>query len=275
MTNYKEQIVGIAISKRLQGRPIEARYKSLESLCDYSLYKSILTQENLKDAERTLEILDKMGVTFIPYTSNLFPNALRSEPSAIAGLYVKTNQPLNGLFCYKENSLTWAVIGTRDISVYGKYATIHVVNKIKEEGANDVIVSGLSLGVGAVAHKTAIECGLKTIAVVATGLDTVYPFANKSLAEDIIENGGALISQFAPGTAPAAINFLMRNAEIAKLSHKIVVTESKLRGGAIVTARHAYDFSKPVLAVPGRVDDMRSVGCNWLIAQGIANIWNK
>lgn len=164
-----------------------------------------------------------------------------------------------------------AVIGTRDPSPYGREYTMKIVSLLAQSSLNPVIISGLAMGVGTIAHRSALSNGLQTVAVLPTGIDSVYPLQNKELAEKIQEDpGSALLTQFPEKTVPMAINFLVRNYVIAALSDLVIVVESKVKGGAIVTARYASEYNIPIIAVPGRVDDLRSQGCNELIRERIA-----
>lgn len=165
------------------------------------------------------------------------------------------------------------IVGTRDISPYGKAKTRRIVEALSKNPARPVVISGLALGVDTEAHLAALDNGMPTVAVLPTGLDTVYPQVNRELAKRITQTPGCcLMTQFPDETAPMAINFFSRNAVMATMADLVIVVESKPRGGAIVTARYAYDQGIPVLAIPGRVDDVRSQGCNALISTGIATM---
>ena len=166
-----------------------------------------------------------------------------------------------------------AVIGTCDPSPYGRDMTKRIVEALADNPAKPIIISGLAIGVDTRAHACALQAGLPSVAVMPTGIDNVYPFQNKSLAEKIASApGSCLISQFDDDEAPIALNFLLRNSVIATISDLVIVVESKAKGGAIMTAKYAHDLHVPVLAVPGRIDDRRSAGCNDLITKGAADI---
>lgn len=155
-----------------------------------------------------------------------------------------------------EDVLRIAIVGTRDISPYGKECTKRIINALAKNLTKPFIISGLP-----------------AIAVLPTGLDTIYPYQNRSLAEDIASTPrSCLLSQFPEKTAPTPIHFLSRNNVIAAISDIIIVVESKSKGGALVTARYGYDLGAKVFAVPGRIDDIRSAGCNELIRKGLASI---
>ena len=134
-----------------------------------------------------------------------------------------------------------------------------------------MIVSGLALGTDICAHRTALECGLPTIGVMATGPESIYPYRNESTARQMISTPGcALITDYPPGTAPLAIHFLRRNRIIAGLSQATILIESKIKGGGMMTSRLAFSYSREVYALPGRADDIRSQGCNRLLREKVA-----
>lgn len=134
-----------------------------------------------------------------------------------------------------------------------------------------LIVSGLALGTDICAHLEAMESGLPTVAVMATGPEAVYPYRHRAYAERMASTPGcALITDYPPGTAPLAIHFLRRNRIIAGLSDSTILVESRIKGGGMMTARLAYSYNREVYALPGRVDDSRSQGCNLLIKSKIA-----
>lgn len=164
-----------------------------------------------------------------------------------------------------------AVIGTRDMSPQGKAYTIQIVSALAERDDKPVIISGLALGIGAIAHRAALQAGLPTVAVMATGLNKVYPTIHTGLAEDIASSeGSGLLTQFPDQTAPMPFNSLYSNRTLALLCDAVIVVESRTKGGAMDTARLAFDRDIPVYAVPGRPDDIRSSGCNELIRNRMA-----
>lgn len=166
-----------------------------------------------------------------------------------------------------------AVIGTRDPSPYGIAMTESIVEALSRNPQKPIILSGLAMGVDTRAHKAALEHGMATVAVMATGLDQVYPYRNTELAGAMTKTKDCgLLTQFPDQTAPMAINFLIRNTTLALLSDLVIVVESKEKGGAMVAAKLAWDAGIPVLAVPGRIDDTRSAGCNALINLGQAKM---
>jgi len=166
----------------------------------------------------------------------------------------------------KENCL--AVVGTRRCSSYGKEAAFKIVSDLVESGLT--IVSGFAPGIDTIAHKTAIEKGKRTIAVLGTGLDrkSIYPKENLKLVEKILESGGALISEFKPGTHGTKYTFPKRNRIISGLSLGVLVIEARLRSGSLITAEYAKDQKRKIFALPGSIFSQTSKGCHFLIKNG-------
>ena len=163
------------------------------------------------------------------------------------------------------------MVGTRDLSPYGKEWCEKAVTAIASGNEKPCIISGLALGTDICAHRTALDNGLPTIGVMATGPETVYPYRHKEFAERLWQTPGcALVTDYPPGTAPLAIHFLRRNRIIAGLADATILIESKSRGGGMTTSRLAFSYSRDVYALPGRADDVRSQGCNRLIREKIA-----
>lgn len=212
----------------------------------------------------------------INFESKEGKNLFRNRDNAVREIQYPNNPPT---FRFKgdlsalmdENRPRVAIIGTRDMSAQGKDYTIQIVSALAEWEHKPVIVSGLAFGIDAIAHRAALQAGLPTVAVVATGLDTVYPYRHTGLAEDITSSeGSGILTQFPDKTEPLAFNFLYRNRTLALLCDAVIVVESRSKGGAMVTAKLADDFDIPVYAVPGRPDDIRSRGCNELIHDKVA-----
>lgn len=166
----------------------------------------------------------------------------------------------------KDNSL--AVVGTRKCSEYGKSTTKSIIQDLSLYDI--VIVSGLALGIDAVAHRSALENNIPTTAVLGGSVDdsSIYPSINRSLAKRILENNGLIISEYPKGSSTFPSNFLERNRIIAGLSKGTLVIEAPVRSGALSTARHAYEENRSVYAVPGNIDSYISDGTNHLIKQG-------
>ncbi len=161
-----------------------------------------------------------------------------------------------------------AVVGARAATAYGLRVARELARELAGQGF--AVVSGLALGVDAAAHEGALEAGGATVAVFASGLDRVHPARHRGLAERIVAAGGTLVSEFPPGTPPLRGHFPRRNRLISGLSRAVVVVEARLRSGSLITARHALDQGREVLAVPGPVDAPTSAGTNELLRHGAA-----
>lgn len=236
----------------------------------YSKYRGRICGEELDRAEAALSATRASGGDFIGMTSDCYPERLRNCEDAPVGLFVRGGSPPGEVF---GRGHYVAVVGTRDITPYGEQWCGDIIRTLAESGAEPCIVSGLAYGTDIAAHRTAVECGLPTIAVMATGPDTVYPSRHRDFAERIAGLPGcALVTDYPPGTAPVAVNFIRRNRIIAGLSDSVILVESAVKGGGMMTCRLAFSYDRAVFALPGRGDDIRSQGCNHLIREGVAEI---
>lgn len=234
----------------------------------YSRYKGKLNRRILEDAAEELEALSCHDIRFTGYTEPEYPELLVECEDAPLGLYVRSRTPAGRLFAPGRRI---AVVGTRDISPYGQEWCSRIVNGLGTSPERPAVISGLALGTDICAHREAVASGLPTIAVMATGPDAVYPYRHREFAEELASTEGcALITDYPPGTAPLAIHFLRRNRIIAGLSEATVLVESRIKGGGMMTARLAFSYNREVYALPGRVDDPRSQGCNHLIKEKVA-----
>jgi len=166
----------------------------------------------------------------------------------------------------QQRSAVVAIVGTRKPTAYGKEVTFKIAYDLAKKGV--IIVSGLALGVDAIAHKAALEAGGTTIAVLANGLDSIYPVTKQQMAGAIIKSGGAIISEYPPGTPARDFQFLARNRIVSGIADAVIVTEAASRSGTLATVAHALDQNKEVFAVPGNITSPMSVGPNRLIQQG-------
>lgn len=234
----------------------------------YSRYRKSLQISAVEKEAKELEKLAEKGICFLGWNEEAYPDLLRQCEDAPAGLYIRSMTPPEELFRPRKEI---GIVGTRDLSLYGREWCMKTVEAMAETKVKPRIISGLALGTDICAHKTAVECGLETIAVMATGPETIYPARHREFALRLCETPGcALITDYPPGTAPLAIHFLRRNRIIAGLSEALLLMESKIRGGGMMTSRLAFSYSRDVYALPGRVDDIRSQGCNYLIRNKIA-----
>lgn len=159
-----------------------------------------------------------------------------------------------------------AIVGSRKVSPYGRHVTQRLAESLARAGV--VIVSGLALGVDAIAHKACLEAGGKTIAVLPTSLDSIYPSSHRHLAEAIVRQGGALVSEYAPGMPGLKKNFIERNRLVSGISDAVLITEAAIKSGTLHTANYALDQGKTVMAVPGNVTSPTSEGTNNLLKSG-------
>jgi len=214
--------------------------------------------------------LRENGQLFIAYNDEEYPSSLAECPDCPLGLYVNPGGPLTAIFDLRPMV---AIVGTRNISPYGKEWCARLVKAMSETSYPPQIVSGLAYGADAVAHESALTFGLGTVGVMATGLDKIYPNAHEYLASRIVASPlGALVSDYPYGTSPLALNFLRRNRIIAGLCQAVIVIESMKKGGSLVTARYAVEYDRELYALPGRIDDIRSSGCNSLISSKMAEL---
>jgi len=165
-----------------------------------------------------------------------------------------------------------AIVGSRSATITGIEFTKYIASNLVQQGM--VITSGLALGIDAAAHTGALIHTASTIAVVATGLDIVYPSRHRQLARKIIAQGGLIISEFLPETGARAGHFPRRNRLISGLSLGVLVVEAEIKSGSLITARCALEQNREVFAVPGSVNNPKSKGCHWLIKQGAKLIDN-
>lgn len=234
----------------------------------YSKLRERIGRADLDKSYEEYIRLSSRGYRFVSISSPEYPEVLRDCPDAPILLYIRGGGDLGPLL----NKRTFiSVVGTRDISLYGKECCERIIHSLSLAEEKPCIVSGLALGVDICAHMTALACGLETIAVSPVGVDDIYPRRHSVAADKICNReGSALITDFPPGTAPVAHNFLRRNRIIAGMSSATILIESKLKGGGAMTARLASEYGRRVFCVPGRIDDIRSAACNALIAGQVA-----
>lgn len=179
----------------------------------------------------------------------------------------KKPQKLHYIGALPESRLpSLAIVGTRKPTSYGKEVTHRFAYELAKQGV--VIVSGLALGVDAIAHRAALEARGTTLAILGNGLPTIQPATNRQLAKDIVENGGAIISEYEQDTPALSHHFLERNRLVSGLSDAVLITEAAARSGTLNTASHALEQGKDVFVIPGNITSPMSLGCNQLIKQG-------
>ncbi len=201
-----------------------------------------------------------MEVKKLTLKSPLFPAqlaAIHNPPQLL--YYVGDIQPLLG-------QPRLAIVGSRKVSAYGKSVTHKLALQAAEQGI--VIVSGLALGVDGLAHEAALQAGGKTIAVLPSGLDKVYPSSHQQLAERIVQQGGALISEYSADAIAFKTNFVERNRLVSGISDAVLVTEAAAKSGSLHTANFAKKQGRTLMAVPGNITSELSYGTNNLIKSG-------
>lgn len=215
-------------------------------------------------AEKELNFIEKYSIKAHAFLDKSYPNRLKQCEDAPLVIFQKGGENLN-------RSVHISIVGTRKASEYGKHYCHKIITDLKDQGINPIIISGLAYGIDSCAHKAALDNDLETWAVLGHGLDRIYPAQHKNLAKSILEKG-SLITEFTHGSFPAPSNFISRNRIIAGLSDLTIVIESARKGGSLVTADLAFGYNREVMAVPGRIGDSKSEGCNLLIKSNKASM---
>lgn len=220
-------------------------------------------QKLLAKAEGIIETSIKKDFTIQTSLHPNFPQRLKLQEDGPVVLFSKGQSDLNF-------ERTVGIVGTRSATSYGKEVTKRIVEHLLPY--QPAIISGLAYGIDIEAHRAAIHFGLPTLAILGSPIDQIYPAVHRSTAEALQENG-ALISEYAPGSKMVPGNFPARNRIIAGLSDALIVVEAAKKGGALITAEIAYSYDKDVFAVPGNLQSQYSEGCNHLIKKMKANIY--
>ena len=227
------------------------RASSIKHFADFSL------------VEEEIKFIEKYAITPLFLNHSGYPKRLLNCYDPPTMLYYKGNADLN-------TERIVAVIGTRNNSAYGKEVTEKLITALQQ--ANVLIVSGMALGIDVIAHKAALENGLPTVGVLAHGLQTIYPALHKNLAKDMVMKGG-LLTEFTHNTKPDKHNFPRRNRIVAGMADATIVVETAIKGGSMITAELAGSYNRDVFAVPGKVTDTKSSGCNYLIQNNKAVLY--
>lgn len=217
--------------------------------------KSIKEFNAFDKAAEEIEFINKYKIRPLFITDKNYPQRLLNCYDSPAMLYYRGNADLNA-------SKIIAIVGTRNHDEYGKNVTEKFIEALA--GENILIVSGLAHGIDSIAHKAALKNNLQTIGVLAHGLDRIYPPQNSSLAKQMLAHGG-LLTEFTSYTKPDKQNFPLRNRIVAGISDAIIIAETGIKGGSLITAELGNSYNKDVFAFPGRTTDPKSEGCNFLI----------
>ena len=217
---------------------------------------SIAAFKDFSKAEEEIKFIEKYKIKPLFLTDNDYPKRLLNCYDSPTLLYYKGEADLNA-------AKIVAIIGTRSHTEYAKQVTEKLVKELAAQ--NITVVSGLAFGVDAIAHKAAVKNDLPTVGVLAHGLDQIYPAEHTGLAKDIVKHSGGLLTEFRSKSKPDKHNFPTRNRIVAGMSDATVVIETSLKGGSMITAELANSYNKDVFAIPGKVTDTKSAGCNYLI----------
>ena len=232
------------------------------------LAKRMLPAETFKQLAkaRTEEYMDSLfvkmeeeGITALTMEDEAYPERLRRIERAPVTLYVRGSTELN-------DEKMFAIVGSRRITVDGMRFTSDIARNLAEEGVT--IVSGLAMGADGQAHRGCLDAGGKTIAVLASGPDHIYPESHRGLADRILENGGSILSEYPPDVKPTAASFPQRNRIISGLSDGVLMTEGAADSGAMITVRYAREQGRPCFAAPGSVYSRASEGPNQMLVEG-------
>ncbi len=222
--------------------------------------ESIIRHEFKDKAAKELELVKELGGDVLILDDGSYPALLREIDDPPPLLYVKGDWQA----CFEQPSV--GVIGSRTCSTYGENSSEMLARDLASRGIT--VTSGLARGVDSAAHRGAMRGQGRTIAVMGTGLDNVYPRENNGLVREILANGGCLVTQFPLGTPPIKENFPYRNRIISGLSYGVLIVEASERSGSLITARLAMEQNREVMAVPGNITSGNSFGTNYLIKSG-------
>jgi DNA processing protein len=262
--NYVKGIGPVRFQKLLDffGKPEIAWQAPVEALREAGLSEKIaenvVRTRNTISLDKEWERIQKQGITVLTWEGDEYPRRLKEINQPPPVLYIKGDLS-------PDDEWPVAIVGTRRVTAYGRQVTDEIASMLSRSGVT--IISGMARGVDSIAHKAALNSGGRTIAVLGSGVDRIYPPEHRVLADQIIEQG-ALISDYAPGTPPEASNFPARNRIISGLSIAVVVAEAGKRSGALITATFAADQGRDVFAVPGSIKSPQSRGTNRLLQDG-------
>ena len=220
--------------------------------------------EALTRAEAEMEFIQRHSIQALTISDDNYPRRLAECPDAPLIVFYKGSADLNQRYIV-------GMVGTRRCTNYGQDLVRRFISRLKELCPQVLIVSGLAYGIDICAHRDALEYGFETVGVLAHGLDTIYPGHHRSTAVEMVGHGG-LLTEYVSMTEPLPNNFRQRNRIVAGISDAVVVIESALKGGALITARIAQDYGRDVLAFPGSVGAPYSEGCNNLIRDNRAGL---
>jgi DNA processing protein len=226
------------------------------------MYKALRSKDIFVAAEKQLKFIHKRKARVLSFWDNDYPRRLKSCHDSPVYMFLDGNADLNA-----EKVL--GIVGTRKPSDYGIAQTEKLVDELK--GSGILIVSGMAYGIDITAHRSALRNALPTVGVVAHGLDIIYPGHHVSTAKKMLKDGG-ILTEFPTETNPDRENFPKRNRIVAGMCDALVIVESKIKGGSLITAEIANTYNRDVFAFPGRVGDENSEGCNAFIKRNKASL---
>lgn len=227
--------------------------------------KEIINTKYRNELEKYLDYMKRNNIELITIEDKEYPDKLKLIYDPPIVIYIKGNKKI-------LNEKSVAIVGCRLCTKYGENIAKKLAYNLSLNNIN--VISGLARGIDSCAHKGSLNGEGKTIAVVGCGLDRVYPEENKELFNKIINNNGAIISEYVIGTKPLAKNFPKRNRIISGLSNGVIVVEAREKSGTLITADFALEQGKEVYAVPGNITNCNSYGTNELIKQGAKSVTN-
>jgi DNA processing protein len=236
----------------------KAKLHELESLDGMGEVRarSVKSFSSFSKAEEEMKFIEKYKITPLFLTDKNYPQRLLNCYDSPTLLFFKGDADLNA-------SKIISIVGTRNHTDYGKQITEKLLKDLA--GRQVLVISGMAYGIDAIAHKTAVKNNLLTVGVLAHGLDQIYPSAHTHLAKEILKHGGGLLTEFRSNTKPDKHHFPTRNRIVAGMSDATIVIETGIKGGSMITAELANGYNKDVFAIPGKVTDPKSAGCNYLI----------
>lgn len=257
----------IALSDLYRSTPSKAKEWMEHSASPVAAWEGIRHERKdqiLDRAKRELDFINRHQLRVYDYRMEDYPYRLRECADAPLILYGKGNLDLN-------KGKMVSIVGTRQATERGKEWTDQLVKELSKQVDDITIISGLAYGIDIAAHRAAIQAGIPTIIIPAHGLDRIYPPLHRPVAVEALQNGG-ILTEYMSETEPERYNFVARNRIVAGMADAVIVAESKIKGGSLITAGIAVDYGRDVFACPGRPSDENARGCNELIRENKAGL---